>query len=340
MLEKVSCIIFDKTPSDVLQTTNETQKDTSGLSSNLFPQHTEDVVICPDSYVRTLNKLVHTSDADYILIASSFINFDGFLLEKLIQRLRQFPDVGAVQPKVMNASDVSLFARHGGSGGLIDSLGYHYIRGSAYGEATIDYGQFDKGSSKISWSDGTIICIRKTTFDAACGFDTVLTFEDAMMDFSLRIQKMGYEIQLVSDSIVTLREDSMPVDSSIMDIRNDTLLRIRMLLRHESRFLAPLLFLHLFFDGIRCVNFIIRMRFKYAIELIRAYGTILINLPDWLFDRSNFEHLSRRDAKKWYAHPFSIYWQHYGKLGNTASNALAIFLVIASVFSLTMRDRR
>jgi hypothetical protein len=340
VLQKVSCIIFDKTQSGVLETTNTYRADTSNSLVSVFPRQNVDVIVCPDSDIATLNDLIHSSASDYILIASSFIHFEGLSLETLIQRFKHFPDVGAVQPKVMSSSNERYFAQHGGAGGLIDTLRYHYIRGSVYGESTVDNAQFDKGVSKISWSDGTMICIRKTTFDAACGFDSALTFEEAMMDFSLRIQKLGYEIHLVSDTLVTLREESMPIESVELAIRSDIQLRIRMLLRHESRFLAPLLFLHLFFDGFRFVNYFVRLRFKSAIAIVRAYSFVLFSLPEWISERSKFEELSHNDVAKWYQHPFSIYWQHYGKLGTTASNALAIFLVIASVFSLTMRDRR
>jgi GT2 family glycosyltransferase len=350
-LEKITGIIIDNEHKVLTNSTVNPQKEVTlesrnpyssilGMPEEISSHFEMKVIVSRDSDLVTLNETIYASESEFILIASPFINFDGLKLEKLIERMKQFPDVGAVQPKVMNASDMRFFASKGGAGGLIDQLGYHYIRGSEYGDFAADNAQFDKGFSRISWSDGTLTCIRKEAFISACGFDTLLRFDDAMMDFSLRIQKLGYEIHLVSESVAALNEEPKHKKSAGSDIKDDILLRVRMLLRYESRFLLPLMLIHFFFDLFRSVIFLLRFRLKSSIAIAQSYGYIFQNIPNWLSERGNLEELSCNSSGRVHAHPFSIYWQHFGKLGDSVSNALAIFLVIASVFSLTMRDRR
>lgn len=287
-----------------------------------------------------INRSIFDSKHEYVVLISPHVIIDELDISSLTSRMTQFPEVAAVQPKVLSRSIPTHYSICGGAGGLVDKLGYHYIRGSAYQERTLDSGQFDKGQSQISWFDGTLVCLRKSVFEEIGGFDSALNLQSAMMDLSMRIHQLGYEIHLITDSTVYFDEDKIEISSVDSLVGDDITLRMRMLIRYKTDFIIPLVFIHWFFDMLRAMLFVLRLKWQSAFIILKTYGRILVKLPQMISERETTLASTNHPNTKIHSETFSIYWRHYGKLGSTASNALAVFLVIASVFSLTMRDRR
>lgn len=125
-----------------------------------------------------------------------------------------------------------------------------------------------------------------------------------------------------------------------MNIRAEMTNRFRMLIRHHPGPLPLIMLLHFIFDAFRGLAFLLTLQFRKFYNIGHACCSVIKNLPDWLSERAVMAGSFGERPDQTTAEPVSIYWQHYGKLGETASTALAVFLVIASVFSLTMRDRR
>ena len=122
-------------------------------------------------------------------------------LPLMLETLITNPDIGAVQPKVLNYFERTLFDYAGGAGGHMDIYCFPLARGRLFAEQENDHGQYDN-KEKCFWASGTCFMIRKNLFHKAGGFDDVFFAHMEEIDLCWKIQSMGYEVWADPEAII------------------------------------------------------------------------------------------------------------------------------------------
>ncbi len=119
-------------------------------------------------------------------------------LEAILDR---FPDVAAVQPKILSERKKSQFEYAGAAGGFLDTLGYPFCRGRMFYRLEEDQGQYDD-EREIFWSSGACMMIRSSLFHDLGGFDEDFFAHMEEIDLCWRLQRSGYRIYYTGSSHV------------------------------------------------------------------------------------------------------------------------------------------
>jgi len=287
-----------------------------------------------------INAAVFSTQHSWVFLEYGALNLLNEDVTTLLRFAQQDQRTAIVQPKIL-VLDADVFHGHGGAGGLVDSFGVGYTRGIAYGEPEIDTGQYDRGSSAVDWINAAVMLVHVPSFRAACGLDASFEIHAAWMDLGSRLRRLGYQLACCHESTIRIGLSALSDQAEITQYD-----RGRYVIRHCN---GPWLLLLLFWTIIEIVRIsgnLIQFRLSHAKLRTTSLFLLFKQLPDLIKDRETVAHdiARHRIAEVVISadnnRPVSIFWRHYVRLGKTASNALAIFLVIASVFSLTMRDRR
>ena len=296
-----------------------------------------------------VNRSVLNANQPYCLLLFGEIDISEDQIDALVRRMKQGAEIAAIQPKVI--TDEGVFSKYGGAGGFIDALGYWYVRGTEFQKSQKDEGQFDNLSDRLSWVSPPVILVRTDAFKAACGLDTTLDKEIAWVDLGIRFQLIGYSLHWYPEVSIVLKGKgtSLELSGDVLssgrihksgDILTTGYFRSRLVVHYFESMVVPKTIMWIILDLLSSLFNLLRFDLdRCRAFAISAWSTFL-HLPDWLKHRSDLQRTIVRKRDHLVHQPYCIYWYHHGKLGKTASNALAIFLVIASVFSLTMRDRR
>jgi hypothetical protein len=287
-----------------------------------------------------INAAVFSTQQPWVFLVHGEIHLLNEQATTLLRFALQDQRTAIVQPKI-HVIDTDLFHGHGGAGGLIDSFGVGYTRGIVFGDAEIDTGQYDRCSSAVDWINAAVMLVHVPSFRAACGLDASFGIQTAWMDLGSRLGRLGYQLACCHESTIRI---GLPVrsDQSLVTLYD----RGRYVIRHSKGAWLLLLLVWIIIEITRISGNLIQLRLAQAKLRTTSLFSLMKQLPDVIKDREIVSQDIARHRNAEVAiptdntRPVSIFWRHYARLGKTASNALAIFLVIASVFSLTMRDRR
>lgn len=147
------------------------------------------------------NKALKQIEAErYVLLNSDVRVTDGWL-SPLEAVLNQFPDVAAVQPKVLAEKQPTYFEYAGAGGGLIDTLGYPFCRGRLFYYLEKDLGQYNDARD-IFWSSGACMMIRSSWFHKLGGLDEDFFAHMEEIDFCWRLHRAGQRVYYEGASTV------------------------------------------------------------------------------------------------------------------------------------------
>ncbi|MBO7300206.1 MAG: glycosyltransferase family 2 protein [Tidjanibacter sp.] len=136
----------------------------------------------------------------FVLLNSDVEPADGWL-EPLVRRLEERPEVGALQPKIRSYGEPDYFEYAGAAGGFVDCYGYPFCRGRIMSTVEKDEGQYDE-PRKIFWASGACMVIRSEVWRKSGGLDGDFFAHMEEIDLCWRLQLMGYEVEVVPQSVV------------------------------------------------------------------------------------------------------------------------------------------
>ncbi len=136
----------------------------------------------------------------FVLLNSDVEPADGWL-EPLVARLEENPTLAAVQPKMRSYSEPEMFEYAGAAGGFLDKYGYPFCRGRIMGTVEKDCGQYDE-PMKIFWASGACMAVRSDAWRKAGGLDGDFFAHMEEIDLCWRLQLLGYELEVVPQSVV------------------------------------------------------------------------------------------------------------------------------------------
>lgn len=155
-----------------------------------------------EGYNQTLEK-VHQNlpEPDYYVLLNSDVEVCPNWLSILIATMDKNPNLGICQPKIIDFSKRHKFEYAGASGGYVDLLYYSFCRGRMFTNTEVDYGQYED-ICPIFWASGAAFAIKAKLFHKMGGFNPYFFAHQEEIDLCWRVQRHGYEIQVVPKSIV------------------------------------------------------------------------------------------------------------------------------------------
>ena len=115
--------------------------------------------------------------------------------------LIQKPNIGIVQPKIMNAERKKYFDYAGAAGGFIDIYGIPFCRGRIINNIESDLGQYED-STQIFWASGCCLMVKREVFQMLNGFDEDFFMHQEEIDLCWRAQEFNIESYYCSKSTI------------------------------------------------------------------------------------------------------------------------------------------
>ena len=241
------------------------------------------------------NVALQQVEEDYYALVNSDIEVTEGWLTPILAIFDQEPEVGIIQPKLLDYKRKDYFEYAGAAGGFIDQYGYPYCRGRIFDTLEQDQGQYED-ETEIFWASGACFFIRKAVFRALHGFDDDFFAHQEEIDLCWRAFNMGYKAKYTSKSVVyhvggaTLNESNPK--KTFLNFRNSLLMLTKNL--PEDR-LFPVLFTRLCLDGLAGIQFIFKGKLTHCFAILKAHF--------------HFYHLINRNLKKRTGSPSPHYYR-------------------------------
>ena len=153
-------------------------------------RYTENQMFC-----RGNNEAIPHATGKYVLLLNNDVAVPPGWLNPLVDELETCEDIAAVQPKVLQYEDRSMFEYAGASGGFMDRLGYPFARGRIFFRLEKDCGQYDEPRD-IFWGTGAALLLRRSALDKVGLLDERFEMHMEEIDLCWRFQRAGYRIRV------------------------------------------------------------------------------------------------------------------------------------------------
>ena len=153
------------------------------------------------AFCRGNNEALPHANGKYVVLLNNDVEVSPGWLGPLVDVLEANPRVGAVQPKILQFENRSLFEYAGGSGGFMDDYGYPFTRGRVFFTMEADMGQYDD-AREIFWATGAAIMLRRDALEEAGGLEEYFYMHMEEIDLCWRLQRQGYSVRIEPKSQV------------------------------------------------------------------------------------------------------------------------------------------
>ncbi|WP_284652610.1 glycosyltransferase family 2 protein [Flavobacterium terrisoli] len=259
-------------------------------------------------FAKGYNMALQQVEEPYYALVNSDIEVTKNWLTPVLSIFDNEPNIGIVQPKVLDYKNKEYFEYAGAAGGYIDQFGYPYCRGRIFESIEKDHGQYDD-ETKIFWASGACLFIRKEVFSALKGFDDDFFAHQEEIDLCWRAFNLGYKAKYTSKSVVyhvggaTLNESNPR--KTFLNFRNSLFMLVKNLPDNK---LFPVLLTRLCLDGIAGIQFIFKGRFVHCWAIIKAHFAFYRLINKMLKKRSG-------TTTENYYHSGSIVYRYFVKNG-------------------------
>ena len=152
-------------------------------------------------FARGNNAALPHATGEYVLLLNNDVEVPPGWLRPLVETMTEHPDVGAVQPKLLQYDDRNRFEYAGGSGGFIDRAGYPFTRGRLFNTMERDRGQYDDPCD-VFWATGAALLLRRSALDEVGLLDERFEMHMEEIDLCWRLQRRGYRVRVQPKSTV------------------------------------------------------------------------------------------------------------------------------------------
>ena len=209
-------------------------------------------------------------EPNYALVNSDIEVTENWL-SPILSLFDNEPNIGIIQPKILDYKNKECFEYAGAAGGYIDSYGYPYCRGRIFDTLEKDNHQYED-ETEIFWASGACFFIRKEIYRKLNGFDSDFFAHQEEIDLCWRAFNLGYSAKYTSKSVVyhvggaTLNQGNPK--KTFLNFRNSLLMLLKNL---PSNQLVPILFMRLTLDGIAGIQFIFKGKFAHCFAVLKAH---------------------------------------------------------------------
>jgi GT2 family glycosyltransferase len=152
-------------------------------------------------YSKGNNQGIEQTEGDYVLLLNNDVEVTPSWIEPLVALMEAQTDVAAVQPKLLQYQDRSLFEYAGASGGFLDRYGYAFTRGRLFFTLEPDAGQYDD-TRDVFWATGAAILLRRKALAEVSLLDEQFFMHFEEIDLCWRLQRHGWRIMVEPKSVV------------------------------------------------------------------------------------------------------------------------------------------
>ena len=217
------------------------------------------------------NVALQTIVEPYYALVNSDIEVTENWLSPILSLFDNEPNIGIIQPKILDYKNKECFEYAGAAGGYIDSYGYPYCRGRIFDTLEKDNHQYED-ETEIFWASGACFFIRKEIYRKLNGFDPDFFAHQEEIDLCWRAFNLGYSAKYTSKSVVyhvggaTLNQGNPK--KTFLNFRNSLLMLLKNL---PSNQLVPILFMRLTLDGIAGIQFVFKGKFSHCFAILKAH---------------------------------------------------------------------
>jgi len=227
----------------------------------------------PDNWLfsRANNEAIRNLKTDYVILLNNDVEVSKDWLSPLIEYAEKFPQIGALQPKILQFKHRDCFEYAGACGGFLDQLGYPFARGRVFQTTERDTGQYDHPSC-IDWASGAAMLLRRNALEKVGLLDEFFGLHMEEIDLCWRLRRYGYKIGVVPQSKVyhiggaTLSRKSSR--KLYYNIRNSILMLYKNLPRRHFR---KVLLQRIILDHCAALLWLIRGQWSHTYAVMRGY---------------------------------------------------------------------
>lgn len=184
------------------------------------------------------NRAVAEIEAEFVVLLNSDVEVGPAWLEPLEAVMDRYPQVAAVQPKILSWKEKHKFEYAGACGGYIDRWGFPFCRGRILDSTEIDAGQYDR-LAEVFWCTGAALCIRRSLYLDSGGLDERFFAHMEEIDLCWRLRNQGYSLKVEPASVVYhLGGGSLPMNHPkklFLNYRNNLLMIYKNMNRKTRR---------------------------------------------------------------------------------------------------------
>ena len=152
-------------------------------------------------YAGGCNRGVEIAKGKYLVFLNNDTVHTPDWLGHLLECIEKDNNIAAVQPKILNYYDRTVFDYAGGAGGEMDILCYPFAKGRLFLHCEKDLKQYNN-ASQCFWASGTSIMVKKDIFKKAGKFDETFFAHMEEIDLCWRLQAMGYDVCVEPNSVI------------------------------------------------------------------------------------------------------------------------------------------
>lgn len=229
-------------------------------------------------YAKGYNLALKKVSEPFFCLMNTDIETTENWLNPIQELFQNNPNIGIIQPKILDYKNKNLFEYAGAAGGFIDQLGFPYCRGRVFSTVEQDNNQYQ--TEKIFWASGACFCIRKSVFYDLDGFDDDFFAHQEEIDLCWRAFNAGIETYCCTESTVyhiggaTLNKSS--AQKTYLNFRN-SLYMLYKNLPTKSRF--SIIFKRLCYDGIAGIQMILQGKPKHCFAVIKSHFAYYLQIP-------------------------------------------------------------
>ena len=243
------------------------------------------------------NEGLKSVNESILCLLNSDVRVEGNWIEP-ITHLFKNPEIGIVQPKILDEKNPELFEYAGAAGGFIDFLGYPYCRGRLFSHIEKDHGQYDD-EIPVFWATGACLFIRNELFQKLRGFDDRYFAHQEEIDLCWRAQRMGYQVWYTSKSKVfhlggSTLSNTNPFKTQL-NFRNSLFNVVK---NSDNQLLWFIIGARLILDGVAGLFFLIQGKPKHTIAVVKAHFQFYKRFRTYLSERTNSFHTTVKPVKR------------------------------------------
>ncbi|MFY8107772.1 MAG: glycosyltransferase family 2 protein [Bacteroidia bacterium] len=243
-----------------------------------------------NGYCAAYNLAFEACNSPYIVCLNNDVTVHPDWLVHLVELAESNSNISALQPKILSYYNHSDFEYAGASGGMMDVLGYPFLRGRIFDHIEKDNGQYDD-IKEVFWTSGAAMFIRKSALEKCGVFDELIVHHMDEIDLCWRMRLSGFEMKVQPKSeIYHIGGASIPKNSFkkvYWNHRNS----LYLLLKNYS--ISNLLLFslgHFLLDIVAAWTFLLQGNFTAFKAIAYAHIWIVKNIPVILKKRKEVQH--------------------------------------------------
>lgn len=264
-------------------------------------------------FAKGYNVTLQNIEEEYLCLLNSDVEVTQNWLTPILSLFENNPEIGIIQPKILDYKNKAYFEYAGAAGGFIDKFGYPFCRGRIFDTIEKDNGQYDDEQT-IFWASGACFFIRRTIFNQLKGFDDDFFAHQEEIDLCWRAFNLGYKAKYSPNSVVyhvggaTLNEGNPR--KTFLNFRNSLLMLLKNLPENQLFFI---ILSRLCLDGLAGIQFIFKGKFKHCFAIIKAHFSFYSLINKTLKKRKQSQSQNYYQTK-------SIVYQYFIKNGKVFDN--------------------